>query len=190
MNELNFNPFPELKTDRFLLRNLNISDSYEIFLLHSDETVNKYLDRNIQSNIVEAEIFIAKINDGIRKNKWIYWAISSIEKQNLIGTVCLWNFSENNNVAEIGYELIPKYFGKGIMHEALKSVIDYGFEILNLTRIEAFTHKDNNESIKLLLKNNFYLDENRKDKNNKNHIIFLLERENFNNHKQSIESGA
>ena len=179
MNELNFNPFPELKTNRLLLRKLNISDSYEILLLHSDETVNKYLERIKQSNTTDAEIFIAKINNGIRLNKWIYWAISPIEKQNLIGTICLWNFSSTKDVAEIGYELIPKYFGNGFMEEALKSVIDYGFNHLKLTRIEAFTHKQNSASMRLLLKNNFHLDKQRLDSNNRNHIIFLLNKENY-----------
>lgn len=183
MKELNFNPFPELKTDRLLLRQLNISDSYEIFLLHSDEIVNKYLERNKQSNTTDAEKFIVKINNGINNNKWIYWGINPLNQENLIGTICLWNFSSGYEVAEVGYELIPKYFGQGFMDEALKSVIDYGFDHLKLSRIEAFTHKQNAASMRLLLKNNFQLDYLRKDKNNKNHIIFLLNRENQNNHK-------
>jgi ribosomal-protein-alanine N-acetyltransferase len=47
---------------------------------------------------------------------------------------------ENNTIAEVGYGLNPAFQNKGIMTEALKCVIDYGFNELKLIKIEAFTH--------------------------------------------------
>jgi ribosomal-protein-alanine N-acetyltransferase len=47
------------------------------------------------------------------------------------------------------------------MDEALKEVLKYGFEVMNLTNIDAFTHHGNQSSINLLLRNGFKLDSER-----------------------------
>lgn len=64
----------------------------------------------------------------------------------------MWNFSKNNKTSEVGYDLNPIFQGKGIMNEALKSVVDFGFSKLNLNKIEEFTHKENESSKRLLKK--------------------------------------
>ena len=74
---------------------------------------------------------------------------------NLIGVVCLWNFTEDLRTAELGYELMPAFQKQGFMQEAISSVLHYGFEQIFLDNIEAFTHKKNKNSIKLLKKNGF-----------------------------------
>jgi ribosomal-protein-alanine N-acetyltransferase len=92
----------------------------------------------------------------------------------LIGTICLWNFSADHTIAEIGYELEPAFQGKGLMSEAVQCVIDFGFNSLHLKALEAFTHKDNTSSMHVLLKNNFQLDPNRKDEENEDNRIYIL----------------
>ena len=73
-----------------------------------------------------------------------------------------------------GYELRPQYQAKGIMSEAVKFMIDHAFKDLDLTKIEAFTNKNNFNSIKLLRKFNFILNENRADEKFSENIIFEL----------------
>ena len=60
-----------------------------------------------------------------------------------------------NYRAEIGYRLHPAQHGKGIMNEALKAVLDYGFNVMNLHSVEANTNPGNKESISLLERNGF-----------------------------------
>lgn len=74
----------------------------------------------------------------------------------------MWNFSKDNKKAEVGYDLNPLFQRKGIMSEALKSILGFGFNNLNLDKIDAFTHKKNESSKKLLEKNGFILLEKRK----------------------------
>lgn len=155
MLQLNFTPFPNLTTERLLLRQLNADDENEIFMLRSDERVNKYLSRQKTNSVEEAREFITKINDGIKNNESLYWGITFKENPVVVGTICLWNISKENDMAEIGYELIPEYHGKGIMQEAMTKVIEFGFENMKLKAIEAYTHPNNDSSIKLLEKNNF-----------------------------------
>ncbi|WP_435523252.1 GNAT family N-acetyltransferase [Chryseobacterium indoltheticum] len=58
----------------------------------------------------------------------------------------------------MSYELLPAYHRKRIMSEALKVVLDFGFNELYLNEILAFTNKFNENSKSLLLKNNFILE--------------------------------
>ena len=155
MGNRNFKPFPVLKTERLTLRQLLSSDANEIFALRSDPNVNKYLDREPGKSIDDAKTFIQIINENIQRNDSIYWAITLSNKDKLIGTICLFNFSDNNLMAEIGYELLPGYQGLGIMHEATSKVIDFGIQHIGLNSIKAYTHSENQRSTRLLEKFNF-----------------------------------
>src|SRR5665811_2355555 len=128
-------PFPLLKTEHLILLQLTLEDDNEIFLLRSDESVNKFLDRPIAKTIDDARQFINKINESLRKNELIYWAITFKNHPKLIGTICLWNISEDGTKAEIGFELLPDYQGKGIIQEVLPKVVRYGFENMKLNSI-------------------------------------------------------
>ena len=158
MPAINFIPFPDLLTEHLILRQLKMEDENEIFLLRSDERVNRFLDRARAASIEDARLFIQKINTGIVNSEGIYWAIVSKTGTALIGTICLFNLSGEKNTAEIGYELLPAFHGKGIMQEAISKVVDYGFDVMQLQTIEAVTHADNISSIKALEKNKFARD--------------------------------
>lgn len=153
--KLNFSPFPALSTERLLLRALQLTDDKEIFALRSDDNINKYLDRPKAHSIEDARDFIQKIINGIANNESIFWVITFKHETALAGTICLWNIDKENAVAEIGYELLTQYHGKGIMHEAAKEVIAFSFEQMKLQSIEACLHKDNLASVKLLERNKF-----------------------------------
>ena len=155
MGDRNFTPFPVLKTERLTLRQLISGDDNEIFALRSNDNVNKYLDRKPSKSIDDAKIFIQSINENIQRNYSIYWAITLNATNKLIGTICLFDFSDDNMKAEIGYELLPDFQGKGIMQEATSKIIDFGIQHIGLNSIEAYTHFENQSSTRLLEKFNF-----------------------------------
>ncbi len=166
----NFTPFPVLKTERLTLRQLVIRDDKEIFALRSDDNVNKYLDRKSSESIEDAKNFIQTINQNIQRNDSIYWAITLNGTNKLIGTICLFDFSDDNSKAEIGYELLPDFQGNGIMQEATSKVIDFGIQDIGLNSIEAHTHSENQSSARLLEKLNF----KRHSAGDNNFMIFKL----------------
>ena len=96
----------------------------------------------------------------------------------MIGNICLWNLSEDCKTAELGYDLIPEYQGEGIMDEAVKAVLHFGFNQLKLELVEAFTSKQNESSKKLLLRNQFVWNASRKDPENDDNIIYELHKSN------------
>jgi [ribosomal protein S5]-alanine N-acetyltransferase len=165
--------FPILTTERLTLRQLSIDDHLAIYDLRSDPNSNKFLDRPLCKTTDEAKNFINKVNDNIEKGGAYYWAITLTDTQQLVGTICLFDFSIENKSFEIGYELLTKFQGQGIMQEAAQTVIDFVFHTLKYKKILAFTHNDNQQSTHLLLKLNFIksLDA---DKENPNLSIYSL----------------
>ena len=151
MIQLNFTPFPELKTERLLLRRLEKTDANEIFFLRSNEDMLRYLGREPVATISEAEEFINRINKGSDDNESILWGIALISKPSvIIGTICLWKIQKENYRGEIGYLLHPDSWRKGLMKEAITSVNNYGFSVLGMHSIEANTSPGNVASAAVL----------------------------------------
>jgi len=175
--KFNFTPFPVLTSTRLKLRHLSVDDAADIFFLRADAEVNKYIDRPAPNHLDDARAFANKINEGIENGDHIYWAITQIDSDQMIGSICLWQFSDDRKTGETGYDLHPDFQGKGIMSEALKMVLNYGFNTLGLDKIEAFTHYANEASKQLLLKNHFILVPNKKDEYNANNLIFEVLRQ-------------
>lgn len=168
--------FPILKTERLTLRQLSIDDKQDIFALRSDPEINEFLGRKICETNEEAINFINKINDNIKEGHSFYWAITLTGSNTLVGTICLFDFSTENDSCEIGYELMTKFQGQGIMTEAIQAVIDYVFHTLKLEKILAVTHYKNQSSTNLLLKFDFVKSiETLKEDSNLN--IFTLSKE-------------
>lgn len=169
----NFTSFPILKTARLTLRQLSIDDQQNIFALRSDAEINKYLDREPSKTMEDAINFINKVNDNIKRNNSLYWVITLTKTKTFVGTICLFDFSNETNSCEIGYELMVKFQGKGIMKEATEKVIDYTFQTLQFQKIIAHTHNENRNSAKLLSGLNF-LQSKETDKENPDSNIFTL----------------
>jgi len=169
--------FSALTTERLTLRQLSPEDQQDVLALRSDPEVNKYLGRQPSKTSEDAINFINKVNEYIEKHISLYWAITLTDAKTFVGTICLFDFSSEKNSCEIGYELLPKFQGQGIMREAVKAVIDYVFQTLDLTNILAVTHCDNQNSTNLLTKFNFVKSiEN--DKENPDLNIFSLTKQN------------
>src|SRR5215204_3107247 len=173
MLNISFTPFPILTTERLTLRQLVIDDEKEIFTLRSDNEINKYLDRQVSNTIEDARNFINKVNENLNKNDSLYWAITLRDKNILVGTICLFGISDENSKCEIGYELLTNFQGQGIMKEAAEKVIDYAFNTIKVQKIEAFFHRDNQSSIRLLEKLSFR-NSNEPDKTNPELICYYL----------------
>lgn len=70
----------------------------------------------------------------------------------LIGTIDYISWNTQHKSAEIGYVLSQDYWGKGVMTEAAKEVIAFGFEQMDLTRIQAKCFAENIGSERVMQK--------------------------------------
>ena len=161
-------------TQRLVLRTITEHDAAEILGIRSNVEINQFLHRNPPKNSFEALGFILGIKKKTINKEILFFGISSQNHPQLLGTICLWKFSEDRTTAELGYDLLPAYHGKGIMSEAVQFVLNYGFKNLNLKKIEAFTNKNNLNSLKLLEKSKFILNQHRTDEKYPENLIFEL----------------
>jgi ribosomal-protein-alanine N-acetyltransferase len=136
-------------------------------------TGEQYLDRQAATSIEDAVTFIEKILAIINRNEGCYWAICLKENPRPVGTICYFDFSSDQTAAEIGYELHPFYQHKGIMQEALTTVLHYGFQVLQLKSITAFPSADNVPSIRLLERNGFKREDDGQEREG-NLVRFIL----------------
>ncbi len=155
MLTINFHPFQNLETERLLLRRLNIDDINEVLLLRGNPEVMKYVPRPLIKTNEEALAHIALIEDKIENNIGINWAITLKGNPKMIGIMGHYKIQPENYRSEIGYMILPEYNGKGIVTEAVKIVVQYGFEQLQLHSIEAVIDPENIASDKVLQKNGF-----------------------------------
>jgi ribosomal-protein-alanine N-acetyltransferase len=150
-----FPPFTNLISDRLILRELQTSDAEQIFKIRTDARVNEFIDREPTKSVDESIKFINSILKAQVKEDSVMWAITLKNDPKLIGTVVYWHIVKDLDKAEIGYEMLPEYFGKGIMREALKQVIRFGFETMQLKMIVAEAREDNLRSANALEKCGF-----------------------------------
>lgn len=155
MLELNFFPFPEIKTPRLLLRKMKLNDAEELHRMRSDEEVMKYIDRPRTATLKDAKELLRKFIFDTENNNIVNWAIAWPETNKMIGTIGLWNFQKTNYRAEIGYMLAAEMQRKGLMIEALEAVINYAFNVIKLHSIEATINPGNEASTKILERNGF-----------------------------------
>jgi len=155
MVNINFSPFPNLETERLYLRRVIKEDVNEIFTLRSDKEVMKYIPRPLAENIEDAMAHIAMIDEKIDNNEGINWAITLKDDPKLIGIIGHYRIKPEHFRAEIGYMLLPEHHGKGIIAEAIKETVKYGFNIMKLHSIEAIIDPENFASEKALLKSGF-----------------------------------
>ena len=155
MLEINFHPFQNLETERLFLRRLDENDVEEVLALRGNPETMKYIPRVLAKTKEDALEHITMIEDKIINNIGINWGITIKGNSKIIGIIGHYKISAENHRAEIGYMSFPKFNGKGYMSEAIKAVVNYGFENLNLHSIEAIIDPNNIASERVLQKNGF-----------------------------------
>jgi ribosomal-protein-alanine N-acetyltransferase len=155
MLELNFSPFPAIHTERLTLRAINMNDAEDFLVLRTDIDAMRYIDRPRPASVNEIHELIQKITKGIEDNDSIGWGISLKNESRLIGSIGYHRIEKPNYRAEIGYMLLPSCWKQGYMSEAIKPVINYGFNVMKLHSIEANINPSNRASAQLLKKFHF-----------------------------------
>ena len=147
-------PLPTLEAARLRLRPYLNSDTSALFELYSDPKVTRYWSHPAWTDPAQAYLYLSLRKD--EPTTAVHaWAIADKESNELIGALTFFSISGPHARAEVGYSLLSNLQGQGLGTEALNTALKYGFETLNLYRIEADVDPRNTGSIKLLEKLNF-----------------------------------
>lgn len=146
--------FKDLDTERLLLKNISLADADFFFQEFSNPVVCKYMVDEEPFQTIDDAIKWINIynNDVIAHNRRV---IISKETNQRLGTCGFHNWDKRNNKVEIGCDLLPEYWGKGYMSEALSKALDFAFREMKVNRISAHVHVKNTRSMKLLEKLGF-----------------------------------
>lgn len=146
---------PELQTTRLLLKPLSLDDTPALYEIYSDEETMRYWSSVPVKNMAAARALVQADVDAVEQGKAWFWAICLKPGGEVIGKCVLFNFSERNYRAEVGYVLNRAYWGRGLMSEAVQCMTDFAFDLLGLHRLEADTDPENLGSLRLLEKLGF-----------------------------------
>lgn len=138
---------PYIETQRLILRGLVEDDIGFLYQHFSKDEINEYSSFDNLTSLEEARDFYKKYIVPTTTRFRLGMVLKDTNE--LIGTLGFHRFSKKDSCLEVGGDLMREYWGQGLMTEALKSLIQYGFEHMGLNRIEASTNSKNTRSIRL-----------------------------------------
>jgi len=147
-----FGDFPILETERLKLRKITLEDVEELYSYGSDEEVSRYVTWNTHITLLDTKEFVEFVLSQYENKKVAPWGIEYKENGRFIGTIDFVSWQSKHNVAEIGYVLSRNYWRKGIATEAANEVIKFGFNKMDLIRIQARCFLENIGSARVMEK--------------------------------------
>ena len=147
-----YNDLPTLETERLVLRKVKATDLQAMHAYGSDSRVSKFVTWERHESEADTEAFLNFVLNRYEEGQLAPWAIEYKSNGQMIGTIDFVSWKPASRVAEIGYVLHRDYWKKGIMTEAVKRVIRFGFERMNLERIEAVCLPENAGSYRVMEK--------------------------------------
>ncbi|WP_294287506.1 GNAT family N-acetyltransferase [uncultured Chryseobacterium sp.] len=151
------NLFPVLITDRLLLRRFQPDDIEPVYKGLSHPEVIRYYGVSYGSLEATQEQmdWFAMIE---KEEKGIWWAVCSRQDQAFLGAVGFNNRNKEHRKTEMGYWLLPEYWGSGIIGEAGRTACNYAFQKMMIHRIEAVVETENSNSKKIMAQLGFELE--------------------------------
>jgi ribosomal-protein-alanine N-acetyltransferase len=153
-NVFDFTTFPVLTTRRLVLRELLLSDAQDVLVFRGDPEVQKY-NAPVARDIEDVYALMEELRAGWTEQVGIAWAVTLKPGDAVLGLFGLHDWNKYHRRAEVGYDLAHAYWGRGIGTEAVRAIVRFGFERMNLNRIYAGTIADNHASVRLLEKVGF-----------------------------------
>lgn len=131
---------PTLETERLILRKMTAYDVGDVFKYCSDEEISKFTTWHSHRTIEDSKQFVDHVLGLYEQNSLAPWGIEDKETGAIIGTVGFVFWHPKQARAELAYALARTHWNKGLMSEAAGTIIRFGFEAMQLVRIEARCH--------------------------------------------------
>lgn len=147
--------FEIIETERLILRCFSPDDMTNIFRNLAKDEIKNILGHRSENDFIKEQ---NKYKNGYACYNRSFKLFLLIDKtsEKIIGRCGIHNWNIEHSRAEVGYVMEDEtYKRKGLMSEALAAVIEYGFNKLNLQRMEALVGTTNVPSLRLMQKYNF-----------------------------------
>ena len=144
-----FSRMPTLTTERLILRPMRPLDAEDMYRYACRQDVTEYLLWSPHPSRSYTEEYLRYIQKRYALGEFYDWAVVDRDSGRMIGTCGFTRFDPPHNIGEIGYVLNPEFHGRGLGYEAAARVVRFGFEELELHRIEARFMRGNEASLRL-----------------------------------------
>lgn len=147
-----FTPFPTLTTLRLRLRQLRADDLQDLYAYASDSEIDQYTPWTRYQSLAEAQADLTEYVGEYERDGFGVWGIEHQADSRLIGITNLSMPHRHHRRSELGYTIARTYWGQGYATEAVQAVVSFGFEQMQLNRIEALVLPNNVASARVLEK--------------------------------------
>jgi ribosomal-protein-alanine N-acetyltransferase len=147
--------FPVLETERLVLRQVTADDTTALFRLMGDPRVTRFLGRAPFASLDEATQRVQMFEKEFQAQAGLAWGITQRADGQFMGICRYTHFDTSHYRAELGYLLMPEWWGQGVMAEAVSAALDFGFNRIGLHSVEADIDPANSQSRRLLEKLGF-----------------------------------
>lgn len=149
--------FKKLETERLTLESIRLEDAKILYEeIFNDFEYYKFYFQLPYKTFEDFFRTIQKYQEYYEEGNHFIWGIRLKNNKKIIGIVLLHGKDKLNNSCKIGYIISKQEQNKGYITEAIKSVISFCFEVLEIHRIEANVLPNNLKSIKILEKIGFH----------------------------------
>lgn len=143
-----------IKTNNLLMRPMKGTDIHHVFDGLSHPEVIRYYGVSF-ATLEETQVQMDWYATIEKEKTGQWWAVCDPDDQHFYGAIGFNDIHPLHQRAEIGFWLLPAFWGKGIMPEATLAVMTYAFENLGLHRLYAYVESENQNSKKVLVKIGF-----------------------------------
>ncbi|WP_227793570.1 GNAT family N-acetyltransferase [Paenibacillus guangzhouensis] len=147
-----FRHLPRIETDHLVLRKMRRSDARDLFAYASNPEVTRYTMWNTHRTLRDSELFLDAIEQRYRDGQVTNWGIEHKSSGKFIGTCGFVYWAPEHQRAEIGYALSADFWNQGLMSEAANAVLQFGFQKMDLNRLEARCNLANTGSERVMQK--------------------------------------
>lgn len=149
--------FPELTTERLALKQILPGDQLFIFEGLSNRAVIPFY--GVRYDTFEAtSVQMDWYEQMMVKGTGLSWKIVDKNSGMPMGVISVYHYKKEHNKAELGFWLLPAYWKRGFMQEALKAIIPYWQRQKKIHRMEAFIEVENISSIRVMERAGFTLE--------------------------------
>jgi ribosomal-protein-alanine N-acetyltransferase len=149
-----FVDLPEIQTERLLLRKVTLDDAEDMLACFSDPEVARHTAWEAYDSIEQVRDRLRYVISNYEQGEPANWGLELRESGRLIG-MC--GFMAGSWVPEfarasLGYAIAREHWGRGLTTEAVRAAIAFGFERLELNRIEDRCIAENTASERVMQK--------------------------------------
>jgi [ribosomal protein S5]-alanine N-acetyltransferase len=153
-----FTHFPVIETERLILREMSPDDVNALLRHFGNAEVVRFIDMQPIRTLEQANEWLRWMGGFFAARDGLRWGITLKHDRTFIGSAGLHGWNREAHFAEIGCDIAYPYWGHGYGREAMRHIITFGWDQMNLNRVEADVIEGNQRSIHALQKLGFRLE--------------------------------